>query len=71
MDREFAKAMMRHSDALDLLLGAMSEIVREHAPDELKRPMAERIFHCVNELHVAIRNPITNAFPEYDRDYDK
>ncbi len=70
MDREFAKAMMRHSDAVDVLLGAMSEIVREHAPDDLKESMTRKIFHCVNELHLGVRHPVTQAFPEFDRDYE-
>ena len=68
MDRDFAKAMMRHCDAIDLLLGAMSEIARTHAPEDERKRMLSGIFKCVDELHVSTRRPILDAYPDLDRD---
>ncbi len=68
MDREFAKIMMRHQDALDLHFGAMSEIIREHAPDDLKEQMGKGIAACTTELLFSVRSPIVKAFPELETD---
>jgi hypothetical protein len=67
IDRDVARALMRHSDAVDLLLGAMSEIANE-APDTIKAAMQEAIFESVNKLHVGVRAPILREFPDLDRD---
>ena len=67
VDRETARALMRHSDAVDLLLGAMSEIV-ERAPDPLKREMLDAIFRSVDQLHRGVRVPIVKEHPDLDRD---
>ena len=71
MDRKFAEAMTRHVDAIDLLLGAMTEIIREHAPEEQKAEMASGAFRCVNELYLSISKPIADVFPDLHPDKDK
>jgi hypothetical protein len=68
MDRDFAKVMMRHQDAIDLHFGAMTEIIREHAPDELKAQMLKGIASCIAELMFSVRSPIVRAFPDLETD---
>ena len=71
MDRAFAEAMKRHVDAIDLLLGAMSEHVRDHATDDVKQPMADAIFRCVDMLHCEISKPIADIYPDLHPDKDR
>ncbi len=68
MDRDFAKLMMRYSDALDLMLGQMAEVVKEHGPDNLKEQMSRSLFKCVGDLDLDVRAPILRAFPDLHRD---
>lgn len=60
--------MMRHADAIDLLLGAMGDIARDHAPDAHKKDMMAGIAKCVFALHEAVRLPVSRVFPELDID---
>lgn len=68
MDRTFAELMMRHADAIDLHLGAMSEIVREHAGDDVKRQMLDGIFKCVNDMYENVSRPIAKVYPDLHPD---
>jgi len=68
MDREFAKVMMRHFDAIDLLTGAMIEIIRAHGPEDSKTQMEKNIYRCIGDLHLDVRAQIAKAFPEFDQD---
>ena len=63
--------MSRHVDAIDLLLGAMTEIIREHAPEERKHEMTGGVFRCANELYLSVSKPIANVFPDLHPDKDK
>ena len=66
MDRDIARAL-RHSDGVDLLLGAMSEIAKG-APESVRSGMLDAIFRSVDQLHRGVRAPILNAYPDLDRD---
>ena len=71
MDREFAEVMKRHVDAVDLLLGAMTEIIEKQGPEEQKAEMTRGVFQCVNELYMAVSKPIADVFPDLHPDKDK
>ena len=68
MDRDFAKAMMRHFDAIDLLSANMCELIDAHGPEDKKIAMKKAVYKCIGDLSLDVREEIVRAFPEFDRD---
>jgi hypothetical protein len=68
MDRQAAEAIMRHTDAIDLLLGAMGEIIREHGPESARDEMLEAVFYCVTTMYDKVSRPVFEIYPDLHPD---
>lgn len=62
---DVAKVLLKHCDAMDLLLGHMIDILSNTPHYEELRGGA---FKVINELHVSVRKHVIADYPEYDVD---
>jgi hypothetical protein len=68
MDRKYAALLMRHMSATDIVLGGVTEILRENPQIDPDNKMISEVFRAVGTLHEAVRRPIITEYPELDYD---
>ncbi len=68
MDRKHAALLMRYMSATDIVLGGVTEILRENPQVDPDKKMISDVYRAVGLLHEAVRRPIINEFPELDYD---
>lgn len=68
MDRKHAALLMRHMSATDIVLGGVTEILRENPQIDPDKKMISEVFRAVSMLHEAVRRPIINEYPDLDYD---
>lgn len=68
MDRKTAAQLMRHMSATDIVLGSVLEILRERSDIDPDRKMVSEVFRAVEVLHLAVRRPIIDEYPDLDYD---
>jgi hypothetical protein len=68
LDRKAAEVLMRHVNAIDLLLGAILNIVDDLPPGSETEAIRDGAYRTVNQIHVGVTRPIVNVFPDLDPD---
>jgi hypothetical protein len=68
MQRECAELLMRHMNAIDLLLGGMTHVLDQFPEDEDGPTLRDAIFRTVNDLHAGVSMRVAAQYPDLHPD---
>lgn len=63
-----ADLLVRHLSATDLLLGGVTEVLREFPEADPDNSMAHAVFSAITTLHEGVRRRVIQEYPDLDYD---